>query len=134
MRSVRIMRAAIDLRLFQITRQPSMNSSSQPDTTQPSEHIAEQGVVKKNAIKPFSFPFSADVFAPAKQNDKPWHQHGNKSNHDQRPDAAPKGSRRSMGKRLQRFSALLHSLCAIFPGFSWLNRVHLSAEFNVPEG
>ncbi|MBF7731230.1 hypothetical protein [Pseudomonas sp. N040] len=63
---------------------------------------AAEGAVessKPQSIEPFSFPFSPEVFAPAKRDDKPWHQKGNKSNHDQRPGAAPKGSRRSMGKR-----------------------------------
>ncbi len=52
-----------------------------------------------SAVKPFSFPFAAETFSPTANKDKPWHQLGNKSNHDKRPGAAPKGTRRSMGKR-----------------------------------
>jgi len=80
-----------------------MNSKHQPSseseaTLSGKDSAADEGA-ETPVIKPFTFPFSPEVFAPAKRNDKPWHQHGKKSNHDQRPDAAPKGSRRSMGKR-----------------------------------
>ena len=80
-----------------------MNSKHQPssepeETLSAKDSAADQGA-ETPVIKPFSFPFSPEVFAPAQRNDKPWHQHGNKSNHDQRPGAAPKGTRRSMGKR-----------------------------------
>ena len=80
-----------------------MNNTSKPsgelEEIQHSEPATTADNSETAAIKPFSFPFSPEVFAPASRNDKPWHQQGNKSNHDQRPGAAPKGSRRSMGKR-----------------------------------
>ncbi|HWR81201.1 MAG TPA: hypothetical protein VN303_13500 [Pseudomonas sp.] len=74
-------------------------SSSVTDPSSPDEAGSTDESTPKSAIKPFAFPFSPEVFAPGKSNDQPWHQKGNKSNHDQRPGAAPKGSRRSMGKR-----------------------------------
>ncbi|SDT94175.1 hypothetical protein SAMN05216296_0758 [Pseudomonas pohangensis] len=80
-----------------------MNSTTKPSSeheeTRHSEPVAVADGVATTPIKPFSFPFSPEVFAPTRRNDKPWHQQGNKSNHDQRPGAAPKGTRRSMGKR-----------------------------------
>jgi len=80
-----------------------MNNTSRPSAKAEdplrSVTVAADDSTEPSAIKPFDFPFSPEVFAPAKRNDKPWHQQGNKSNHDQRPGAAPKGSRRSMGKR-----------------------------------
>ena len=80
-----------------------MNNTSKPSSELEEIQRSEPDVVadnaEKSAIKPFSFPFSPEVFAPANRDDKPWHQQGNKSNHDQRPGAAPKGTRRSMGKR-----------------------------------
>lgn len=84
-------------------RQLPMNTAATPPAAPASTPVTEAAGVtesdKSKAIEPFSFPFSPEVFAPAKRDDKPWHQKGNKSNHDQRPGAAPKGSRRSMGKR-----------------------------------
>nr|WP_229779514.1 hypothetical protein [Pseudomonas matsuisoli] len=53
----------------------------------------------ERAIPAFTFPFSPDAYAPGKKDDQPWHQKGNKSNHDKRPGPAPRGTRRSMGKR-----------------------------------
>ncbi len=53
----------------------------------------------KPGIPAFSFPFSPGLYAAEKKNDQPWHQKGNKSNHDQRPGLPPKGSSKSMGKR-----------------------------------
>lgn len=70
---------------------PPSDDASAPADTAGQEHAAR--------VEPFKFPFSPEVFAPAKGNDKPWHQKGNKSNHDQRPGPAPRGTRRSMGKR-----------------------------------
>jgi len=97
------MRTTLDLRIPLINWQLLMNTVSTSSTPAASTQCAEENHADESAkaetIKPFSFPFSPEVFAPAKSNNKPWHQHGNKSNHDKRPDAAPKGSRRSMGKR-----------------------------------
>ena len=74
-------------------------TASEPEQAQHSEAVTTAEGIETAAIKPFGFPFSPEVFAPAKCNDKPWHQKGKKSNHDQRPGAAPKGTRRAMGKR-----------------------------------
>ncbi len=68
----------------------------QPDAPEQTEAGAQSS---PSTIKPFSFPFAADTFAPTASKQTPWHQQGNKSNHDKRPGAAPKGTRRSMGKR-----------------------------------
>ena len=80
-----------------------MNSQKEPSTsvgTESEQQTASAVERSENSgIKPFAFPFSPEIFAPPKPNDQPWHQKGNKSNHDQRPGAAPRGSRRSMGKR-----------------------------------
>lgn len=46
-----------------------------------------------------SFLLSPATYAPKKGDAQPWHQRNNKSNHDKRPGMAPKGTRRSMGKR-----------------------------------
>lgn len=73
--------------------------SSLPEETRDCDPVTADQEGENLTIQPFRFPFSPKAFAPAKHNDKPWHQQGNKSNHDQRPGAAPKGSRRSMGKR-----------------------------------
>jgi hypothetical protein len=74
-------------------------SSNPVENSSEHESTSTDNTPEKEGIKPFAFPFSPEVFAPTKRNDQPWHQKGNKSNHDQRPGAAPKGSRRSMGKR-----------------------------------
>ncbi len=54
---------------------------------------------RKPGIDAFRFPFAPSAYAASKKDDQPWHQKGNKSNHDQRPGLAPKGSSKSMGKR-----------------------------------
>ena len=80
-----------------------MSSTQRPVTPSPTDAPepveATSTAEQAPAIEPFRFPFAPEVFAPSKANDKPWHQKGNKSNHDQRPGPAPRGTRRSMGKR-----------------------------------
>ncbi|MNR62914.1 hypothetical protein D3C85_1850600 [compost metagenome] len=66
-----------------------------PEATSPSQD--EQ--TPATEAPAFRFPFSPDAYAPKKNDEQPWHQRGNKSNHDKRPGMAPKGTRRSMGKR-----------------------------------
>lgn len=53
----------------------------------------------KAEIPAFRFPFSAETYAPKKNDDPQWHNRNSKSNHDKRPHAPPRGTRRSMGKR-----------------------------------
>lgn len=50
-------------------------------------------------IPAFRFPFSPQTYASKNGTEKPWYQHNNKCNHEQRPGMAPRGTRRSMGKR-----------------------------------
>ena len=50
-------------------------------------------------IPAFRFPFSADTYAPKKDGAQPRYPRDHGVNHAQRPGAAPRGTRRSMGKR-----------------------------------
>lgn len=52
----------------------------------------------ERAIPDFAFPFSPKRFQKAKD-EQPNHWKANPSRHDSRPGPAPRGSRRSMGKR-----------------------------------
>jgi hypothetical protein len=54
---------------------------------------------EQSSVPSFKFPFSAETFAPNKTNEKPWHQRGDTSAHEKRIGMAPRGTRRSMGKR-----------------------------------
>ncbi len=66
-----------------------------PEATSPS-----QGEQAPAAEAPaFRFPFTAETYAPKKNGEQPKHPGNNKSNHDKRPGAAPRGTRKSMGKR-----------------------------------
>jgi hypothetical protein len=73
-----------------------MKTGDEP--ARPAEKAADD-TASEASVKPFSFPFAPELFSPAKADDKPWHQKANRSNHEQRPGAAPRGTRRSMGKR-----------------------------------
>jgi hypothetical protein len=66
--------------------------------SQPTEEAAAD-TPTATPVKPFTFPFDPALFSPGKAADKPWQQKSAKSNHDQRPGPAPRGTRRSMGKR-----------------------------------
>lgn len=76
-----------------MTTKPQAPEATPEETTQAA---AEQ---KTEATPNFRFLLSPETFAPKKSDDQPWHQRNNKSNHDKRPGMAPKGTRRSMGKR-----------------------------------
>ncbi len=53
----------------------------------------------KTAVPAFKFPFAPGNFAPQKTPSQPWHQKGNNARHEKKIGMAPKGTRRSMGKR-----------------------------------
>lgn len=72
-----------------------MNSHTTPDSEAP---VAAESPTNE-AIPAFRFPFSPELFSPARKQQKTSQPQGNKSNHDQRPGPAPRGTRRSMGKR-----------------------------------
>ena len=66
----------------------------------PTEQAAPQtSPTPQSANAPFRFPFAADTYAPKKDAKTAWPGNDKNSNHDQRPGPAPRGSRRSMGKR-----------------------------------
>ncbi|WP_462383111.1 hypothetical protein [Pseudomonas sp. Marseille-QA0892] len=69
-------------------------SASEPSTPEPTASGS-----KSSAVPSFQFPFSPEAYAPANKKEKPWHQRGDTSGHDKRPGPAPRGTRRSMGKR-----------------------------------
>jgi hypothetical protein len=71
---------------------PEADCAAQPQQGEANE-------ASQSAAPAFRFPFSPDTYAPKKSDDQPWHQRDNKSNHDKRPGMAPRGTRRSMGKR-----------------------------------
>lgn len=75
---------------------PEATPANQDEQATAAAAPAEAGIPE---VPAFRFPFSPDVYAPKKGDEQPWHQQGNKSNHDKRPGMAPKGTRRSMGKR-----------------------------------
>lgn len=70
-----------------------------PETGKPQE--PEQAVAEQpaKAAPAFRFPFSPETYAPKKNDGEQWHNRNNKCNHDKRPGMAPRGTRRSMGKR-----------------------------------
>lgn len=70
--------------------------SSTEDLTPSSETPTEQPAAER--IPSFSFPFRPGQFNATRDN-QPWYQKNNGCNHDCRPGPAPRGSRRSMGKR-----------------------------------
>jgi hypothetical protein len=53
----------------------------------------------KPGVKPFKFPFASANFAPKQAPTQPWHQKGANARHEKKIGMAPKGTRRSMGKR-----------------------------------
>lgn len=75
---------------------PEATSADQDEQNAAAEAPAEAATAK---VPAFRFPFSPETYAPKNSEDQPWHQRGNKSNHDKRPHAPPRGTRRSMGKR-----------------------------------
>ncbi|HYQ37840.1 MAG TPA: hypothetical protein VER09_02750 [Pseudomonas sp.] len=71
-----------------------------PEATAPCQDEQTTAADSPQAATPaFRFPFSPATYAPKQSDDQPWHQRNNKSNHDKRPGMAPRGTRRSMGKR-----------------------------------
>lgn len=70
-----------------------------PEATSPCQDEQTAADSPQAATPAFRFPFSPATYAPKKNDDQPWHQRDNKSNHDKRPGMAPRGTRRSMGKR-----------------------------------
>lgn len=70
---------------------------TQIDNTPVQEPDAPQ-TEEAGAVATFAFPFKPGQFNAARNN-QPWYQKGNGCNHDCRPGPAPRGSRRSMGKR-----------------------------------
>ena len=69
-----------------------------PETENPTLSTAETSAEEKTNV---GFSFSAAKLAELARQKKaqPWYLQGNNCNHDQRPGPAPRGSRRSMGKR-----------------------------------
>lgn len=70
-----------------------------PEATSPCQDEQTAADSPQAATPTFRFPFSPATYAPKQSDDQPWHQRNNKSNHDKRPGMAPRGTRRSMGKR-----------------------------------
>lgn len=62
-------------------------------------HNETIGETPKVAVPTFKFPFAPANFAPQKTPSQPWHQKGNNARHEKKIGMAPKGTRRSMGKR-----------------------------------
>lgn len=78
------------------TQAPEATPAAQDEQTTAAAASAEAGTPE---VPAFRFPFSPATYAPKNSDDQPWHQRGNKSNHDKRPHTPPRGTRRSMGKR-----------------------------------
>ncbi len=70
-----------------------------PEDTTSAQDAQSPAAAEQSAVPAFRFPFSPELYAPKKDDELPWHQRNNKSNHDKRPHAPPRGTRRSMGKR-----------------------------------
>ena len=79
--------------------QPMTSKPQAPEASTPSQDETTPATEQQAASPAFRFPFSPETYAPKKNDDQPWHQRNNKSNHDKRPGMAPRGTRRSMGKR-----------------------------------
>lgn len=72
------------------------------------EHLPDQDLIQETADQPqtsakadvpaFRFPFSPANFAPRQAAAQPW-QKGSNPRHEKKIGMAPKGTRRSMGKR-----------------------------------
>jgi len=69
-----------------------------PDDSLPATPPTDAADTTERAIPDFAFPFSPKRFQKAKD-DQPTHWKAHPSQHDTRPGPAPRGSRRSMGKR-----------------------------------
>ncbi|MBL4835431.1 MAG: hypothetical protein JKY26_15800 [Pseudomonas sp.] len=73
------------------------------------EHLPDQDLTPEDAepvvttakagVPAFKFPFSPANFAPRQASSQPWHGKGSTSRHEKKIGMAPKGTRRSMGKR-----------------------------------
>ncbi|GGC88913.1 hypothetical protein [Halopseudomonas salina] len=73
------------------------------------EHLPLEQTVAKNTdsiethakteVPAFKFPFAPANFAPKQAPAQPWHQKGSNARHEKKIGMAPKGTRRSMGKR-----------------------------------
>ena len=53
----------------------------------------------KTSVPAFKFPFAPANFAPKKASAQSWQQKDNNPRHEKKIGMAPKGTRRSMGKR-----------------------------------
>lgn len=72
-------------------------SSDSPSDQPTAEHSADQQPADKPAA--FKLPFSTAEVLAAKKAQQPWHLKGANPRHEKRIGMAPKGTRRSMGKR-----------------------------------
>ncbi|WP_339650314.1 hypothetical protein [Halopseudomonas pelagia] len=75
-------------------------SSDNPSDQPTAEHCAAQHDTEQAAQTPaFKLPFSTAEALAAKNAKQPWHLKGSNPRHEKRIGMAPKGTRRSMGKR-----------------------------------
>jgi hypothetical protein len=80
---------------FSMTQHKPTNSQVIPDASQTSAH--DESV--KTSVPAFKFPFAPANFAPKKTSAQSWQQKGSNARHEKKIGMAPKGTRRSMGKR-----------------------------------
>ncbi len=74
--------------------------NSDKPSNQPVENTtAEQADAEQKPQAPFKLPFSTAEAVAAKNAAQPWHLKGINPRHEKRIGMAPKGTRRSMGKR-----------------------------------
>jgi hypothetical protein len=74
--------------------------NSDKPSNQPVENTtAEQADAEQKPQAPFKLPFSTAEAVAAKNAAQPWHLKGINPRQDKRIGMAPKGTRRSMGKR-----------------------------------
>lgn len=64
-----------------------------------SDQVEAADTSSKPAVPAFKFPFRPGDLAPQKNTGQPWLSKGSNSRHEKKIGMAPKGTRRSMGKR-----------------------------------
>ncbi|MEH6498105.1 MAG: hypothetical protein V7751_01805 [Pseudoalteromonas distincta] len=74
-------------------------NSDKPSNQPVENNTAEQADAEQKPQAPFKLPFSTAEAVAAKNAAQPWHLKGINPRHEKRIGMAPKGTRRSMGKR-----------------------------------
>lgn len=76
-----------------------MTSTTQPKQAENDQSLELPSVETQGPVPAFKLPFSTAEALAAKNAKQPWHLKGINPRHEKRIGMAPKGTRRSMGKR-----------------------------------